>query len=173
MKKIGKFLLGLVIGVWVAVAIFVTISLLSYNDFNQTVFGRHTWLTLTTDEFEPEYEYGSLLIVRRDSDRNIDIGDEVFFFRDNRLQMINLGIVTSKEEGVNSLIFMIDETPIDGDHVIGRSETAQAYPVFGTILSIFQSRWGFLFLVILPTLFAIVYEVLKIIEEVKKVKKEA
>ena len=34
----------------------------------------------------------------------------------------------------------------------------------GTFLGIFTSRWGFMFLVIFPTLFAIIYEIMMIID---------
>jgi hypothetical protein len=43
---------------------------------------------------------------------------------------------------------------------------------FGLVLSIFESRWGFMFLVIFPTLFALVYEIYSVVEEAKSIKDE-
>ena len=40
MKKIGEFILDIVIGVWLIAAIFVTICLLSYNEFKVSTFGK-------------------------------------------------------------------------------------------------------------------------------------
>ena len=56
--------------------------------------------------------------------------------------------------------------------MIGKANGAVVYHGFGLVLSIFESRWGFMFLVIFPTIFAIVYEVYSIIEEAKNNKDE-
>ena len=42
----------------------------------------------------------------------------------------------------------------------------------GAVLNIFSSKWGFMFLVIFPTLFALVYEIYSVVEEAKRIKKE-
>ena len=56
--------------------------------------------------------------------------------------------------------------------MIGPANGAIVYHKWGLVLSIFESRWGFMFLVIFPTLFAIVYEIYSIIEEAKEIKED-
>jgi hypothetical protein len=56
--------------------------------------------------------------------------------------------------------------------MIGLANGSIVYHKWGKLLSIFESRWGFMFLVILPTLFALVYEIYAIIEEAKEAKRE-
>jgi hypothetical protein len=46
------------------------------------------------------------------------------------------------------------------------------YHKIGAVLRVMESRWGFMFLVCLPTLFALVYEIYNIILEVKSNTKE-
>ena len=58
MKKIGNVLKGIVISVWLVMAIFVTICLLSYNDFKVSTFGKYSLIIMDSDEMEPEYLEG-------------------------------------------------------------------------------------------------------------------
>ena len=60
--------------------------------------------------------------------------------------------------------FVLDGERVSGEYIIGKSDTAKAYHKLGTILGIFTSKWGFMFLIIFPTLFAIMYEIAMIIE---------
>ena len=80
MKRIGSFLLDIVIGVWLIVAIFVTICLLSYNDFMVTTFGKTSLVIIDSDEMEPDFLEGDLLIIKRNSDSKINVGDKVFYY---------------------------------------------------------------------------------------------
>ena len=176
MDKVLKLLRNLVIGIWIIVSIFVTICLLSYNDFNITVLGKNTLLIMDNDELEPEYKEGALIIVKRQSNSKINIGDKVFFYNDsNSIEyLINIGEITDKEQVTNKeTTFKIEDLLVSSEFVIGKADEVKVMNHMGTILGIFLSRWGFLFLVVLPTLFAVVYEVIMVVEEAKKKRKEA
>ena len=43
---------------------------------------------------------------------------------------------------------------------------------WGLLLGLLESRWGFMFLVIFPTLFAIIYEIMLVVEARRAMKKE-
>ena len=75
LKKIGNVLLDVVITVWFVVAIFVTICLLSYNEFKVSTFGKYSFLIIDSEELEPEFKEGDLLIVKRNADNMINVGD--------------------------------------------------------------------------------------------------
>ena len=53
---------------------------------------------------------------------------------------------------------------VSGEDIIGKADGAKVMHHAGTFLGIFTSRWGFMFLVIFPTLFAIIYEIMMIID---------
>ena len=173
MNKIGKVLLNVIIGIWLIVALFTTVCLLSYNEFKVTTFGRNTLLIIDSDELEPEIMEGDLLVVKRNSDAKIDIGDKVFYYNSakNTKVMVYNGFVQDKQEiDRKETTYTIDGEKVSGEYVIGRVESSKAYHKFGTILNIFTSKWGFMFMVILPTLFAIIYEIMMIFDVAQKSK---
>ena len=51
--------------------------------------------------------------------------------------------------------------------MIGKTETAKKYAGLGQVLSVLESRFGFLILVILPTLILFLYELYRVIIEIK------
>ena len=166
MKKVGKILLEIVIGCWFLVAIFVTVCLLSYNSFNVTTLGKSSLLIIDSDELEPEYMEGDLVIVKRNSDSKINVGDPVFYYNaaKNSSVLVLYNTVQVKEPITKTeTTFTIDGEKVSGQYVIGKAETAKVYHKLGTILSIFTSQWGFMFLIIFPTLFAIIYEIMMIV----------
>ncbi len=167
MKKIGNLILDIIIGVWLIVAIFVTICLLSYNDFKVTSFGKNTLLIIESDEMEPDYVEGDLLIVKRNSDSKINAGDKIFYYNSamNSNVWIYLDTVQEKEPVTrDETTFVLNDKKVSGEFVIGKADSAKVYHKLGTWLGIFTSRWGFMFLVIFPTLFAIIYEIMMIFE---------
>lgn len=173
MKKIGKFLFNIVIFVWLITAIFVTVCLLSYNQYHVTAFGKTALIIVDSDELEPEYLEGDLLIVKRNSDNKIDVGSEVFYYNSamNNEILLYHGKVQDKEViDKNETTYVIEGEKVSGEYIAGKLETSKVIHKAGTILGIFTSKWGFMFLVIFPTLFAIIYEIIMIIESAKKLK---
>lgn len=166
MKKIGKFLLEIVIGCWFLVAIFVTVCLLSYNSFNVTTLGKNSLIIIDSDELEPEYLEGDLVVVKRNSDSKINIGDNVFYYNaaKNSSYLVLYNVVQEKIPVTKTeTTFTLDGEKVSGQYIIGKAETAKVYHKLGAVLSILTSQWGFMFLIIFPTLFAIIYEVMMIV----------
>jgi len=174
-KKIGNFLLDIVITIWFLVAIFVTVCLLSYNEFKVSTFGKYSFLIMDSEELEPEFLEGDLLIVKRNADNKIEIGDKVFYYNsmmDSNV-FIYTGNVQAKERITKSEVtYTLNNEKVSSEYIIGKMDTAKSYHKVGTILGIFTSKWGFMFLVIFPALFAIMYEIAMIIEISKKEKNE-
>lgn len=167
MKKIGNLILDIIIGVWLVIAIFVTVCLLSYNEFRVTSFGKNTFLIIDSDAMEPDFIEGDLLIVKRNSDNKINVGDKVFYYNSamNSNVWIYLDTVQDKIEVTrDETTFVLNDVSVSGEYVIGKVDGAKVYHKLGTYLGVFTSRWGFMFLVIFPTLFAIIYEIMMIIE---------
>ena len=173
MKTIGNFLLDIVIGVWLVTAIFVTVCLLSYNKYKVSTFGNTSLLIMDSDEMEPEFKEGDLLIVKRNSDSKINVGDKVFYY--NSAMNSNVFVYyDAVEEKIpvtrDETTFVIRGEKVSGEYVIGKADGVKVMPKAGTFLGIFTSRWGFMFLVIFPTLFAIIYEIMMIIDARREMK---
>ena len=171
MKKIARYLLNVIVTIWLIVALFTTICLLSYNEFKVTTFGKNTLLIIDSDELEPEILEGDLLIVKRNSDNKINIGDKVFYYNSakNTKVMVYNGYVQDKQEiSKGETTYTIDGEKVSGEFVIGKIDNSATYHNVGTILNILTSKWGFMFMVILPTLFAIIYEIMIIYDTAQK-----
>ena len=166
-KKIGNFLLDIVVTIWFLVAIFVTVCLLSYNEFKVSTFGKYSFLIIDSEEMEPKFMEGDLLIVKRNADNVINVGDKVFYYNSlmNSSVLIYSDTVQAKEQITKKeTTYTLDGEKVSGEYIIGKLDTAKSYHKLGAILGIFTSKWGFMFLIIFPTLFAIMYEVAMIIE---------
>lgn len=176
MKKIGSFIWNIIVVAWLIVAIFVTVCLLSYNDYRVIKFGNSSLLIMDSDELEPDFHEGDLLIVKRNSDKMINVNDKVFYYntaKDSNT-LIYTGTVNDKREVTKTeTTFDVEGQKVSSEHIIGKFDTVKVFHNFGTILGVFTSKWGFMFLVIFPTLFAIIYEIIAIFEAVREAKKEA
>ena len=83
------------------------------------------------------------------------------------------GVVQNKERVTKSEVtYTLDNERVSGEYVIGKMDTAKSFHKLGTILGIFTSKWGFMFLIIFPTLFAIMYEIAMIVELSKSEKRD-
>ena len=171
MKKIGSLLLDIFVGVWFIIAVFVTVCLLSYNEFKVTTFGKNSFLIMDSDELEPKFNEGDLVIVKRNSDNKINVGDRVFYYnaqKNSSVLIFNDKVEEKEFVSKEETTYVLDGKKVSSDYIIGKEDTAKSYHHLGTILGLLTSKWGFMFLVIFPTLFAIIYEIMMIIEKKKK-----
>ncbi len=171
MKKILSFIKGLLISVWVLLAVVSTICLISYNDFMVSEIGNHSIFIIDNDRLEPDFKENDLVIIKKVTEGNYEVGEKAFFYLDNPQDkvFINYGEITNiTEEDHAEDSYYFGKDVVSHSKMIGKANGAVVYHGFGLVLSIFESRWGFMFLVIFPTIFAIVYEVYSIIEEARK-----
>lgn len=149
----GKTIKNIIFGIYAVVAIVVTILLLSYNDFKVSEVGNHTLLLIKDTSLAPEFNKGDLVILNRDDE--ILTGRDAFFYQiENQKREIKLGTIEDTERITNTQITYTLEgnKKISSDYVIGPAETAEIIPYLGTVLSILESKWGFLFIIVLPAL---------------------
>ena len=175
MTQLSMILKDFLLGVWVIIAITVTVCLLSYNEFNVPTFGKTTILAVDNDEMEPKFYAGDLLLIKRESDKKIANQDEVFFYNGNKANeyLINIGAVEDKfAVSTKESTYTINNTKVSGSYVIGRVNATKIIHNLGYLYSIFTSKWGFMFLIIFPTIFLIMYEILMIVDAAKALKTE-
>ena len=172
MSKIGKFFVNILIVAYAAIAIAVTILLLSYNEYHCSVVGGYTFILVTDDELEPDFEEGSLVIVKETKAKNINAGDNIFLYRRISSSQFEIKYAevllkdTSKGE-YNASYVLEGATTIDHADVIGSTEDLIVVPHLGTILSILESRYGYLFLIVVVSFIAFLYEIYELIMEIK------
>lgn len=155
-----KTIKNIIFGVYAVVAIIVTILLLSYNDYKVSEIGSYTLLLISDSSLAPEFNKGDLVILNKNDD--IHKGKDAFFYEiANQKREIKLGTIEEAE--------IINETEItytlkgnkkiSKDYIIGPSNTAEIIPVLGTVLSILESKWGFLFIIVLPALILVINQI--------------
>lgn len=170
MKKILSNILFIIYAV---VAIFVTVCLLSYNDFKVTEFGDNSLVIVQDDELAPEYNKGDLLIVKRA--RKIKTGEKVFFYNtyNSRIE-ISLGAIVGTEEvtTTETTYALEGERKISSEYILGPESTVTKIEGAGTILGILESKWGFLFIIVLPALLTFIYQISVVASEIKEAKEE-
>lgn len=171
MKYIINFFKGIIFTVWLVIAIFTTVCLISYNDYNVTEFGKKSLIIVDDDNWEPKYNTNELLVVTKEKQNKYNVGDEIFFYRNKSVdsyifyaQIDNI----IESNGIENT-YQIGGKDVFYSDVIGNTASVKVYPKYiGLVLRIFESRWGYMFLVILPTLFLLVYEIYTIIIEAKR-----
>lgn len=170
MKKISDFVKNLIIIAYILVIIFVTICLLSYNDYGVAVLDGNTLFPVIDSDLEPNYSVGDLLIVKKNKLTDVKAGDSVFFYRTVAGEvMVNFATITDVEAiTLNEYTFTIEgDYKFSSSNFIGKVDTTKVIPNVGRILSILQSKWGFLFLGVFPSLMAFLYTLYTVVLEVQ------
>lgn len=161
----------IVLGViYAGIAITLTVCLLNYNDYNITELGNKSLIIVENDELKPDFNDGDLVIVEKNNNSDIKVGDKIFFYDTYKDQIsVNLGTVINKEIiNENEVTYTMNgDYPISSQYVIGKSATSIRYESLGTVLSILESRFGFLLIIIFPILILFIYEIYAVIMEVK------
>ena len=151
------------------IAIFITICLLSYNEYKVSEFGDYSFLIVDARDFEPEFNKGSLIIV--DGSYIPNIGDRVFFYS-KILGKVNIRIstVTNKQEEQNGdIVYTLENnTMLKNSEMIGKVDEVKVINNAGTILGLLESKWGFLALIVFPSLIAFLCEVTEVVADFKK-----
>lgn len=173
MKKLGKFLRNILIVIYALIAIAVTILLLSYNDYHCSVLGGYTFILIKDNELADQgYNKGDLVLIPETKAKNIEVGDNIFLYRNISTTQyeIKYAKILMKDDsmGEDNIQLMLEgNTIINPDDIIGSTEGQKIVPNLGTILSILESRYGYLFLIVVVSFIAFLYEIYELIMEIK------
>lgn len=166
-----KILGSIVFVIYVAIVLTVTILLLSYNEYMCSEINGYTFYIVRDDMLEPDYVKGDLLLIKHVSNKNVDIGDKLYFYQNvsNNEYYVKFGEVTGKDQQSNNrVIYTIDgKYQYDSSYMIGKEDGTLVYHKLGTILSILESRWGYLFFVVIITLLLFLEELYELYMEIK------
>lgn len=167
MKKVLGTILFVVYAI---IAITVTVLLLSYNDYNNSEIGGYTVYIVTDDSLEPEYKQGSILLIKGTNDRNVQVGDEIFIYKvlnSSEYEVIDTTLQAKTQQG-NHIIYVVDnEESYANDYFIGKVDDTIVIEGWGYVLNLLESRWGYLFCIVVVSLLLFLQEVFELVMEIK------
>lgn len=169
LKKIGSFLWGLLEVVIIVYVIIITMFILFRNKFGYTQFDRFTFVTMQDETYEyiDGAKEGDLLIVK--STVNIDVGDVIYYYTNiNNQYVVKAAPVESMTEGETTTLYVVDDgmgSTVASTKVLGKESALKSS--WGYVIDILVSRFGFLFLVLLPIMIVFIYQIYEFIMVIK------
>jgi hypothetical protein len=162
-KKIITSIFGVA---FYAFAIVLTMMLLNYNDFGVTQIDNYSLIKVNTDVATEKYQKGDLVVVEYKKPHQLKAGDELFAYRldSSKVLSIDFGVVGKVYETDNAVAFKNGAT-YDMNYVAG--VPIKVFPRLGAFLMIAESKWGFLFLVLVPSFLIFIYSIYTLIVEIK------
>ena len=165
-----KVLGGILLVVYSIIAITVTILLLSYNEYNCSEIGGYTVYIVNDDSLEPEYKQGTILLVKHTSDKNVQKGDKIFLYKvinSQEYQFINRTLDNKIQQG-NHINYVVDDAEsYDSGYFVGKASDTVVIEGWGYLLSVLESKWGYLFCVVIVSLLLFLQEVFDLTMEIK------
>jgi len=169
-KSILKVLLIVFLVLYLGIEIFVTVCLLNFNDQRVTELGNKS-LIIVDEDFSKDYKKGDLLVVTKTDGSDVDNGDYIFFYNPSNNYVINYAEVSNIVKTNDYYTFVVgNEYNVYYEYFVGKK--VSKYAGVGSVLKVLESKYGFLTLIILPTMVGIVFEIYAIILEVIEIKKE-
>ena len=166
LETIKKILIGIIGTAYFIFALIMTILLLNFNDYGITQFGTKSLVIINDTIANENQKKGDLVIVEAQRVEDVEVGQEIFTYRiDSKgIPTINLGKVGEVYVDDDAIAFENGET-YSMEFVAGVG--TESYEHLGTALSIIESQWGFLFIVLVPCFLIFIYEVYSLIVEIK------
>ena len=161
MKNVLGFIWRVVEVLIIVYVIIITSFILSRNKYNYTQFGDYTLVNvdLLAEKNIKGVKSGDLLIIKNSLD--INKGDVIYYYavrEDNYIVKSN-EVLEVKSDDYNSLYTINDgdNNTIAGTRVLGKYSSI--HHKWGSVLSILESKFGFLFLVLLPIMVVFIYQI--------------
>lgn len=166
LKVIKNVILTILGIIFFTFALAMTILLLNYNDYGVTQFGDTTLVIIGEEISSEDYNKGDLVLVKKTDLKNIAVGDSVFaYFVDKKgSATVQLGVVGEVYEEDDAISYENGQT-YAMDFVVGKKD--KVYKNVGKYLSVIESKWGFLFIILVPCFFIFIYEIYALIVEIK------
>ena len=163
-----KIIFDVVVVVYIIVTVFVTACLLSYNDYDVSTFGDTSFII--ADKDFSKFKKNDLIIVSKKSLYNAKNGDQVLYYKksdDNEVISVSKIKEINKISEKETAYDLEDESRLSSKYIIGTVSDAKAFSVFGNILNVLESKWGYLLIIIFPIFLAFFYEIYAISKELK------
>ncbi len=168
-----KIIKNILIVIYALIAIFATICLISINQYRVTELGEYSFIYVDKYTNTDTFVKGDLAIVS--SDYEINVGDEIFFYNayEKNIHPTVAKVVAAEVINEKETTYSLDnDKSLSSQFVIGKVEDSTRVPYVGTAMKVLESKWGFLFLIVLPVLIAFIYELYSVFIEISLNKRE-
>lgn len=171
MKKVGKIVCGVLVTIFVIIAIFVTINMLAFNDYEVAEFGNKSLIIANKHMEKYGYLNGDLIIATKKNNDSIKKGDSVLYYNNYESKTtIDEGRVQEVSSN-GSQLYLDSEMSVSKNNVIGKSDDVKIVSTVGKVLNVLETRLGYLFIILLPTIALFAYLIRKVTVELKEDKK--
>lgn len=166
LKIIKSIILGILGTAFFLFALAMTILLLNFNKFGVTQFGETSLIIIKDNITSENFKKGDLVLVKSKKVENIQKGEEIFAYSVDKkgnatVQLGKVGDTYIEEDAVS----YENGATFSSEYIIGVS--SKVYEKIGTYLAVIESKWGFLFLILVPGFLIFIYEVYALIVEIK------
>ena len=165
-RKLGAVLFV----VYSIIAILVTVLLLSFNEYNCSEIGGYTVYIVNDDALEPEYEENSILLVKGTSDKHVKVGDEIFLYKvidSQNFEFVSRTLENKTQQGRHIIYEVEGEEYYDSTYFVGKTEDTVVIKGWGWLLTLLESKWGYLFCIVIVSLLLFLQEVFDLVIELK------
>lgn len=169
LRKIWSVIWAFLEAVIIIYVICITMAILLRNKFGYTQVENYTFVTMQEDTYEyiKDAKEGDLLVVK--SSKKIEPGNLIYYYINiNDQYVVKSGIVREITQGETTALYILDDenkTTVASTKVLGKE--FNLYPTWGKALDILTSRFGFLFLVLLPIMIVFIYQIYEFVMVLK------
>ena len=166
LAKIKTVTIAILITIFFAFALAMTILLLNFNDYGVTQFGDTSLVLIQQEITSQNYQKGDLVIVQKQPYETLQQEDEIFTYSVNSKGQANVEVGVIGELYPNEkAISFVNGASFSDEYIIGKS--TKVYNNIGSFLSVVESKWGFLFMILVPGFVIFLYEVYALIVEIR------
>ena len=171
MKVVKNVIFGIIIMIYFVFVIINTVLMLNINKYGTTQFDDKSVIVINSEISSDKYKKNDLLIIKKPKLDDVKIGEEIFVYKVKKdgSPVIDFGIIGDTHPNNNAVSFE-NGASYEMDYVLGRMD--KSYSDVGKYYSLFQSQWGFFFIILIPSFLIFVYELYAIIVEIKYGKPE-
>ena len=165
-----KVLGSIVFVIYAIIAITVTLLLLTYNEYNCSEIGGYTVYIVNDDSLEPEYKQGSILLIKHTSDKNLKENDGMFLYKvlnSQEYEVVNKTLQSKTQQGRHITYVTTDDENYASDYLIGKESDTIVINGWGYVLSLLESKWGYLFCIVIVSLLLFLQEAFELAMELK------
>ncbi len=167
-----KTIITILVTIYAIIAIFTTICLLSYNDSHISTFGNTSLIIIDSKDLEknqPPFFMGDIVFVTKS--KNLNKNDHVFCYEvyngEVSISVAKINNISVDERSKTNKYELSDGRTLDYNFIIGPVNGASKMAKVGYVLKVLESKFGYLFLVVLPTLLLFLYELYTIVMQIK------
>lgn len=165
-----KTIITILITIYAVIAVLTTICLLAYNDSHISTFGSTSLIIIDSKDLEDiGLNMGDIAFVTKS--KNLNQNDKVFCYEVYNGE-VSITVSTIKDVQVDNRTNvnkyeLTDGRTVDYNFILGPANSFSKMPKVGFILKVLESKFGYLFLVVLPTLLLFLYELYTIVMQIK------